>query len=126
MGKSAGARQSVRFAETLDFEHVNLPVSSAVQVMLQRAAAELGKSVQYRVIVANFESALRVVRANLAISVVPQEVALPYAVAHNLKVIALDEPWAERHFAISYKDEASLSLAARLLLKHLEQVSLNL
>ncbi len=112
--------KSVRFADTLDFEHVSLPVNSAVQVMLQRAAAELGRSVNYRVIVANFESALRVVRANLAISVVPQEVAVPYAAAHDLRVIALDEPWAERHFAISFKDEPSLSSAARLLLAHLQ------
>lgn len=115
--------RSVRFEQTLDFEHVSLPVTSAVQVMLQRAAAEMGRSVKYRVIVANFESALRVVRANLAISVVPQEVALPYALAHNLRVIALDEPWAERHFAISFKDEQSLSPAARLLLEHLQTCS---
>ncbi len=114
------ALSSVRFAQTLDFEHVSLPVTSAVQVMLQRAAAELGRSVKYRVIVANFESALRVVRANLAISVVPQEVAEPYAVAHDLRVIALDETWAERHFAISFRDEQSLSPAARLLLAHLQ------
>jgi DNA-binding transcriptional LysR family regulator len=115
--------RSLRFEQTLDFEHVSLPVTSAVQVMLQRAAAEMGRSVKYRVIVANFESALRVVRANLAISVVPQEVALPYALAHNLRVIALDEPWAERHFAISFKDEQSLSSAARLLLAHLQTCS---
>ena len=114
---------SVRFEQTLYFEHVSLPVTSAVQVMLQRAAAEMGRTVKYRVIVANFESALRVVRANLAISVVPQEVALPYALAHNLRVIALDEPWAERHFAISFKDELSLSSAARLLLAHLQTCS---
>jgi DNA-binding transcriptional LysR family regulator len=117
------ALKRVRFEQTLDFEHVSLPVTSAVQVMLQRAAAEMGRSVKYRVIVANFESALRVVRANLAISVVPQEVALPYALAHNLRVIALDEPWAERHFAISFKDESSLSSAARLLLAHLQTCS---
>jgi DNA-binding transcriptional LysR family regulator len=118
----AGQR-SVRFEQTLDFEHVSLPVTSAVQVMLQRTAAELGRTVKYRVIVANFESALRVVRANLAISVVPQEVALPYALAHNLRVIALDEPWAERHFAISFRDESSLTPAARLLLAHLQTCS---
>jgi DNA-binding transcriptional LysR family regulator len=112
--------RSVRFEQTLDFEHVSLPVTSAVQVMLQRAAAGMGRSVKYRVIVANFESALRVVRANLAISVVPQEVALPYALANNLRLITLDEPWAERHFAISFKDEQGLSLAARLLLAHLQ------
>jgi DNA-binding transcriptional LysR family regulator len=111
--------KSVRFEQTLDHEHVSLPVTSAVQVMLKRAAAALGKTLVNRVIVSNFEAALRVVKANLAISVVPQEVAQPYATAHNLRVIALDEPWARRGFAICFRDEAHLSPAARLLMAHL-------
>jgi DNA-binding transcriptional LysR family regulator len=113
-------RRSVRFEQTLDHEHVSLPVTSAVQVMLKRAAAALGKTLVNRVIVSNFEAALRVVKANLAISVVPQEVAQPYATAHNLRVIALDEPWAQREFAICFRDEASLSPASRLLMTHLQ------
>jgi len=112
-------RRSVRFEQTLDHEHVSLPVTSAVQVMLKRAAAALGKTLVNRVIVSNFEAALRVVKANLAISVVPQEVAQPYATAHNLRVIALDEPWARREFAICFRDEANLSPASRLLMTHL-------
>ena len=36
------SRKSLRFEQTLDYEHVSLPVNSAVQVMLQRAAAQLG------------------------------------------------------------------------------------
>ena len=40
------SRKSLRFAQTLDYEHVSLPVNSAVQVMLQRAAAQLGRKLQ--------------------------------------------------------------------------------
>ncbi|MDO8773644.1 MAG: LysR family transcriptional regulator [Burkholderiaceae bacterium] len=119
----AGAR-SVRFEQTLDYEHVSLPVSSAVQVMLQRMAAALGRTLVHRVIVSNFEAALRVVHANLAISVVPLEVAQPYAAGHALCLIPLEEPWAQRHFAICFRDEAGLSAAARLLLAHLQDQSL--
>lgn len=118
----AGAR-SVRFEQTLDYEHVSLPVNSAVQVMLQRSAAVLGRALVHRVIVSNFEAALRVVHANLAISVVPQEVAQPYAASRELCVIPLDESWALRHFAICFRDEAGLSAAARLLLVHLQATS---
>ena len=46
--------------------------------MLGRAAAAAGRRVQHRVVVTNFEAALRVVRANLAISVVPREAAGAY------------------------------------------------
>ena len=90
--------------------------------MLQRAAAALGKTVAYRVIVSNFEAALRVVRANLAISVVPLEVAEGYAEAYGLSVIPLDEVWAQRRFAIFFRSEQALTPAAQLLIAHLERV----
>jgi len=111
--------ETLGFEQTLDYEHVSLPAQSAVQVLLQRAAALQGKAVVHRVIVSNFEAALRVVRANLAISVVPREVADPYARTFGLRVMPLTDSWARRRFAICFRDEASLPAAARLLVKHL-------
>jgi DNA-binding transcriptional LysR family regulator len=104
------SRKSLRFEQTLDYEHVSLPVNSAVQVMLQRHAAQLGRKLVQRVVV---------VRAGLAISLVPREVADPVAARENLKVIPLAEPWAQRRFIICYRDAASLTPAAHLLVEHL-------
>jgi DNA-binding transcriptional LysR family regulator len=112
-------RKRVRFEETLDFEHVSLPVNSAAQVMLQRVAAGLGRSLRQRVVVTNFEAALRVVRAGLAISVVPREVASGFAALSQLRVIELDDEWAVRRFIVCFRDADSLSPAAQLLLDHL-------
>lgn len=113
------ARKSLRFEETLDHEHVGLPVNSAVQVMLQRHAARAGRKLLQRVIVTNFDAAFRVVCAGLAVSVVPREVAAPVADAYGVKLIPLSETWAERRFIVCYRDEGSLTPAAKLLLKHL-------
>ncbi|HTH81012.1 MAG TPA: LysR substrate-binding domain-containing protein, partial [Ramlibacter sp.] len=66
-----------------------------------------------------FEAALRVVRAGLAISLVPREVAQIYAQAYGLKIIPLAEPWAQRRFIICFRDADSLSAAAHLLVEHL-------
>ena len=112
---------SLKFAETLDYEQVSMPVSSAVHVMLGRAAAAVGRRVLHRVVVTNFEAALRVVRANLAISVVPREVAEAYLEVYGLRCIPLDEPWARRRFAICFRSGDSLSAAARLLIDHLRR-----
>ena len=114
---------SLAFEQTLDYEHVSLPVQSAVQVLLQRAAALRGKAIVHRVIVSNFEAVLRVVRANLAISVVPREVAEPYARTYGLRVMPLTDDWARRRFAICFRDEAGLSAAARVLVRHLADTS---
>jgi DNA-binding transcriptional LysR family regulator len=120
-GHPLASKKKLSFEQTLDYDHVSLPVNSAVQVMVQRAVAQLGRSVRYRVIVTNFEAALRVVRAGLAISLVPREVADTYAKAYNLKVIPLMEKWAQRRFIIVYRDAESLSPATQLLADHLAQ-----
>lgn len=111
--------ETLSFEQTLDYEHVSLPVQSAVQMLLQRAAALKGKAIMHRVIVSNFEAVLRVVRANLAISVVPREVAEPYARTYGLRVVPLVDAWASRRFAICFRDAAGLSAAAQLLVSHL-------
>jgi DNA-binding transcriptional LysR family regulator len=113
------SRKKLRLADTLDYEHVSLPVNSAVQVLIHRAAAQLGRTIRQRIVVTNFEAALRVVRAGLAISLVPREVAEIYAQAYGLKIIPLAEPWAERRFIVLYRDADSLSAAAQLLAQHL-------
>ncbi len=118
-GHPLAAQPSLRFAQTLDYEHVSLPVNSAVQVMLQRHAAARNRTLRHRVVVTNFEAALRVVRAGLAVSLVPREVAEPSAAAHGLQLVALAEPWAERRFIICFRDEQLLSPAAKLLMEHL-------
>lgn len=111
----------LKFAQTLAYEQVSLPVTSAVQVMLNRAAAAAGGRILRRVVVTNFEASLRVVRANLAISVVPREAAVAYFEVYGLRCITLDEPWAQRRFAICYRGGDSLSAAARLLIEHLRR-----
>jgi DNA-binding transcriptional LysR family regulator len=98
---------------------VSLPVNSAVQVMLQREAARLGRTFDYRVVVANFEAALRVVHAGLAVCLVPREVAAIYARAYQVKVIALAEPWAKRRFIVVHRGEDTLTPAAKLLVDYL-------
>ena len=110
---------AVRFADTLAFEHVIMPVNSAVEVMLQREASLLGQRLQHRVIVTNFEAALRVVRAGLAIALVPREVTILYAQAYGLEVLPLQENWSRRRFILCHRGEDQLSPAAQLLLNNL-------
>ena len=54
---------SLRFEQTLGYEHVGLLPTTAVHTLLQRAAADAGTTVSYRVIVSGFDAAFRVVAA---------------------------------------------------------------
>jgi DNA-binding transcriptional LysR family regulator len=116
-------RKAMRFADSFEFDHIALPSSSAVQLMLANAAAATGQSIRYRAEVSSFEAALRVVRSGLGLSVVPQEVARPLADAFHLSIIPLSDAWAQRQFVICFQDAHSLSPAARLLADHLADVA---
>jgi len=115
--------REVRFEQLLDHEFVGMPALSAVQLLLAREATAAGKPLVHRVLVSNFDAALRVVRAGLTISVVPAEVAQPFTAAYGLCLMPLADPWAKRRFAICFRDEASLSPAAQLLVAHLEKLA---
>ena len=108
-------RKTLRFEQTLEWEHVGLPPSSAVHGLLQQAAAKAGHTLGYRVIVSNFDAAFRVVAANLAVSVVPSQVAAP----RGVKVIPLSDPWARRTFAICHRANEALQPPAQRMVDYL-------
>lgn len=115
--------ESCAFEDTLPFDHIGLPAQTAVHVMLARAAAILGRPLNYRAVVSTFDASLRCVRANLGIAILPREIVLPVAASLDLAVVPLTDPWAHRRFAICFREEASLSPAARLLVAHLERMA---
>ena len=65
------------------------------------------------------DAALRVVGANLVISVVPREVAEPFARTAPVRIVPLSDTWARRRFAVCYRSSQTLPPCARLLVDHL-------
>lgn len=116
-------RRRCAFADTLGFDQVGLPASTAVHTMLARAAAIIGRPINYRAVVSTFDASMRCVRAGLGIAVVPREVAEPVAASLGIRVLPLTDDWAQRRFAICFNDEKRLSPAARMLVAHLHQLA---
>lgn len=107
-----GRRSALKFEESLEFEHVGLPPATAVYTMLNRAAAQAGRTLTHRVIVSNFDAAMRVVRANLGVSVIPREVSRPQVAARQIVALKLKDEWARRQFVVCFKSAATLTPAA--------------
>ncbi|NEX64782.1 LysR family transcriptional regulator [Noviherbaspirillum galbum] len=110
-------RKRIAFADTLTYEHVGLHPNSAVYPMLQRAAAQAGGTIAYRVVVSNFDAALRVVAANLGVSIIPMQVGSSYA--SKVKLIPLSDAWAKRQFAVCFKSQEKLQPPALRLVEYL-------
>lgn len=122
-GHPLATRRSLRFEQTLAYEHVGLQPASAVHTMLQRASLAGGQPLSYRVIVSNFDAALRVVAANLGVSVIPRQVAHERAARGDIRVIPLADAWAKRCFAVCFRSFDALQPAAQHLVLHLERAA---
>lgn len=112
-------KHTLKFTQTLEFEHVGLSPNTAVYRLLQKAAARDGKTILYRSVVSNFDAAFRVVAANLGVSVVPIQVGAGYAQMFNIKLIPLTDKWAQRNFAICLNESARNQPAVMRLLEFL-------
>ncbi|MCP3706269.1 LysR family transcriptional regulator [Paraburkholderia sp. CNPSo 3274] len=114
-------RRTIAFEETLDYEHVGLPPSTAVHTMLRQSAARSGRTVAYRAVVSTLDAAFRVVAANLGISVVPQEVSNTYRRIMDVHTIPLTDAWARRRFIVCFRSFDTLQPAAQHMVEHLAE-----
>jgi DNA-binding transcriptional LysR family regulator len=112
-------KRSIKFTQSLAFEHVGLSPNTAVYRLMQKAATKDGKSILYRCVVSNFDAAFRVVAANLGVSVVPIQVGTSYEKIFDIKLIPLMDKWAVRNFAICFDESAKHQPAVARLLNFL-------
>lgn len=106
---------SVDFIETLDYDFIGLPEASAIHNFLKRAAADLQRELRWRVQVSNFETACRMIEANVGIGVLPESTAARHAGTMALRIVQLNDEWAERKLQICVADLGALPLFARKL-----------
>jgi DNA-binding transcriptional LysR family regulator len=113
-------RTSVSFEDTIDFEHVDIVARSIMQTMQRSVAAAAGKQMRYRIQVSTVDAAYRIVAAQLAVAIIPQEEASTIQQTLGLKVIPLSNDWARRQFVVAVRDKG-LSRPAQLLLDSLKE-----
>ncbi len=116
-------RSRIPFSASLDHEHVGLPPATAVYQMLHLSAARSGRVMSYRIIVSTFEAAMRVVCANLGVSVIPLEVAERYARTGEVVTVRLTDAWARRRFVVLSRESPAPGQAAERLAQHLVEVA---
>jgi DNA-binding transcriptional LysR family regulator len=112
-------RTSVSFEDTIDFEHVDIVARSIMQTMQRSVAAAAGKQMRYRIQVSTVDAAYRIVAAQLAVAIIPQQEASIIQQTLGLKVIPLSNDWAKRQFVVAVRDKG-LSRPAQLLLDSLQ------
>ncbi|RQW29685.1 LysR family transcriptional regulator [Rhodobacteraceae bacterium CH30] len=112
-------RTSLKFAEALDQPFVGLSESSAMQRFLQDMARLKGSTLRIRVRMPNFQTLANMVGQGCGLGILPAKSAQQLAVLHGLRIIRLEDHWAERELKICFTDWQELPAHGQKLVKAL-------
>lgn len=112
-------RDRVAFAEVLAHDFVGLDRASALQRFLADKAARAGQAIRLRVQLRSFDAVCRMVEAGVGVGIVPETTARRSARVMDIRVVALEDPWAARDLTICVRSVEDLAPSARQLVEHL-------
>jgi DNA-binding transcriptional LysR family regulator len=90
------AEQSVPFVRTLEHEHVGLHEASAIHAFLRQVSAAVHRTLRLRIEVSNFETACRMIEANIGVGIVPLSSAQRHAERLAIRIVRLEDEWSLR------------------------------
>src|SRR5262245_6341243 len=84
-------QSAVRLRAVLAHDLVGMQEGSSIDVLVTKAAAELGQPVKLRIRTAGFDAIGRMVQAGLGVAIMPQLIAESYRSSLRIAVVALQE-----------------------------------
>jgi DNA-binding transcriptional LysR family regulator len=111
-------KETVSFAEVLEYDHIGWLEGSAMYVLLNRVTKSLHK-LNIRVQVSNFEVLCQMVETNVGIGILTETAARRRAKIMNIRVVPLRDEWAVRDFLICVRSLPLLPRFARELVDFL-------
>ncbi len=111
-------RKQISFLECIKHSFISLQTGSAIHTFLMNRAASLGHTLDIRIQVSGFGSAIAMVAAGAGISLIPHS-SLRGASLARVRAIRLDEDWAKRSLKVCVRkhDEMRSPYVDKLLAK---------
>ena len=114
-----GKLKKVDFKTCLHYDFVGLNRGSSLLELTSRVAEKEGQHMHMRVQVRSFDAMCHMIAAGLGIGVLPLGACVSQVEALKLKVIPLQDIWAQRKLVIAFNPQRELSPSAQLLLQQL-------
>jgi molybdate transport repressor ModE-like protein len=113
IGKLRGKRRGVLFADALDQDFIGLAGDSALQEYAAEQALRLGRKMHCKIRLRSFEAVCRMVASGAGVAILPETAARRSADLEALRVVALNDDWADRKLLICLRDHAALPIHVR-------------
>lgn len=112
-------RNVLLFEEALAYPIVGPHADSSLWTLMTQAADACGRTIQPRIQVSSFDCMCKLVEANLGIVLLPEAILRFYATAGRLRVVPLEDSWAQRQLVVVVRDLETLPFTTRSFIDHL-------
>ncbi|MEY2893053.1 MAG: hypothetical protein RJA98_2961 [Pseudomonadota bacterium] len=107
-GHALADLNAVRFEALLDFDMVGLHAGAWVQGLMRDEALGQGRTLKARLQVRGFDAIAQLVEAGLGVAVMPAVPAERFARLFKVRVLRLDEAWAQRDYQLCVRTQEVL------------------
>jgi DNA-binding transcriptional LysR family regulator len=118
-GHALSRRRHIRFEEVIAYDIVSLPARTSLAQRLQFEADAIGRSLKLRIQVRSFDAMCKMVAAGMGLAILPRDAVKSFVHAMDLRLITLEDDWADRQLLIGMRDASAVPRPARLLIDHL-------
>jgi DNA-binding transcriptional LysR family regulator len=101
-------RRAVPFDALLDFDIVGLHLGAAAHELMRERALASGRPLNERIQVHGFDAIAQLVESGLGVAVLPAMVAERASRVFAVVPLALQEPWAQRHYLLAVRPQEVL------------------
>lgn len=112
----------IDFRSCLSYNFVGLNRGSSLLNTISIAAQDAGMPLKLRIQVTSFDAMSEMIASNLGIGIIPMQAGIRKLEPLGLKVIKLNEHWAERKILLGTCTSRPISKSAELLIDHLLSV----
>ena len=113
LAQRIGKRRGVLFADALDQDFIGLAGDSALQQYAAEQASRLGRQMHCKIRLRSFEAVCRMVASGAGVAILPETAARRSSDLEGLRVVALNDDWADRKLLICVRDHAALTVHVR-------------
>jgi molybdate transport repressor ModE-like protein len=113
LARQLGKKRSMAFADALTHDFIGLAGDSALQRYAAEQASRLGLRLRCKIRLRSFEAMCRMAASGAGVALLPQAALGRSGSAEQLRIVKLDERWAERKLLICVRDHAALPVYAR-------------
>jgi DNA-binding transcriptional LysR family regulator len=116
---SLAASKTICFADVTDEQFVGLEKGSTLQDHIDELAADLHKTLEFRIRMKSFEGVCQIVSQGVGVAIIPLVAASRLRRRYPFKAIAISDSWAHRRLCLCFRQWHTLSRPMQKLLAHL-------